>query len=104
MNEGRDQRNGTDRIRRWAAASVIASRQDLGKMPGLCGLRGCRHRAGLSQSKVAERVGISKVNYVHWENCHQWPYSYYLPRLAVALGASIEELFLGPEDTEEDTT
>lgn len=104
MNEGRDQRNGTDRIRRWAAASVIASRQDLGKMPGLRGLRGCRDRVWLTQDEVAKRVGVSKVTYFHWEKCHGWPTSYYLPRLAAILDASIEELFLGPEDTEEDTT
>ena len=104
MNEGRDQRNGTERILKRAAAMVITSRQDLGKMPGLRGLRGCRDRVWLSQAEVAKRVGVSKVTYLHWERCHGWPTSYYLPRLAAILNVSIEELFLGPEDTEEDTT
>ena len=104
MSEGRDQRNGTDRIRRRAAAILIASRQDLGKMDGLRGLRGCRERAWLTQGEAARRTGVSQVTYMHWENCHRWPSSYYLPRLAVALGASIEELFLGQENTEEGTT
>ena len=104
MSEGRDQQNGTEQIRKWAAAMVITSRQDLGKMPGLRGLRGCRQRLWLTQGEVANRVGVSQITYMRWENCHGWPYAYYLPRLASALGVTMEELYLGPGGMEEETT
>lgn len=104
MNEGRDQRNCPDRCQRWASAIDITNRMDSGKMDGLRGLRGCRERLCLRQDEAAEMLGVSQPTWSAWERCQQWPYSYYLPRLAVTLGVSIEELFLGPEDTEEDTT
>ena len=85
-----------------ASAVVIANRQREGKLDGLRGLRGCRERAGVTQGEAAMRIGVPRVSYQQWEACRYWPGAGILPQIACALGASLEELFLGPEDPDKE--
>lgn len=83
------------------AAAIIADyRIRSGKLDGLRGMKACRIRVGLSQGKLAEKIGVPKVSYQQWEHCRHWPSAVQLPAIASALGCSMEELFLGPQEPE----
>ena len=81
-----------------ARAIIIANRQDQKKLGFLRGLRGCRERAGLTQTEAANRTAVPRCSYVQWEQGRYWPSAGILPQLARALGVSIDELFLGPDE------
>ena len=56
----------------------------------------CRERreaAGLSQSELGRRMGLSRATISQWESGINWPSARVLPQLAKELGCSIEELF-----------
>ena len=86
----------TERIRSAAQACVIAQQIEDGDLDGMKHLRDRRQRLGITQKALADRIGVGKVTYQCWEGCKQWPSSIYLPRLAVAMHCTMEELFLPP--------
>jgi transcriptional regulator with XRE-family HTH domain len=50
-------------------------------------LREARYRAGLSQSALAERIGVRRETISDWERGLKRPYAFYVKRLCEALGA-----------------
>ena len=56
-----------------------------------------RVNAGLSQEELADRIGVPQQTIAFWERSGKTPRSEALPRLAEALGVSIE-MVLGEED------
>ena len=80
-----------------AEAANIAQRVENGKLNELRGLRACRERAGLSQKAAAPACRVVHQTFCAWETGRNWPNAYHLPIIAAALGCSIEELYLGPD-------
>lgn len=58
-----------------------------------------REAAGLTQGELAELVGDTQPNISFWERCDKPPRSDVLPKMARALGVTVEELILGEEPT-----
>jgi len=56
-------------------------------------LKAERKRVGLSQQKIADLIGIARTNYIPYENGDVLPSIYTIPKLAKALGVSIQDLF-----------
>ncbi len=54
-----------------------------------------RHRAGLSQRKLAERAGVTRAHLAHVEAGASWPSVYVFMRLCRALRASADWLLFG---------
>jgi len=52
-----------------------------------------RKKADLSQAQLAELVGVGRGAVWHWENGDSAPTGARLPKVAEALGVSIDELF-----------
>lgn len=65
-------------------------------------LAALRQAAGFSQSALAAQVGETQQNIAFWEQSDKPPRSDVLPRLARALGVSVEEL-LGAQAAQEAT-
>jgi len=59
----------------------------------LRGLAAARIRAGLTQTELALRLGLTRQSVYLWEAGLRNPGSAMLPRIARALGCEIEELF-----------
>ena len=53
-----------------------------------------RKAAGLSQYELARHVGISQANIAFWERSEKPPRSDVLPKMAEALGVSVEDLLI----------
>ncbi|MGH9931726.1 MAG: helix-turn-helix domain-containing protein [Pyrinomonadaceae bacterium] len=53
-----------------------------------------RKAAGLSQYELARYVGISQANIAFWERSEKPPRSDVLPKMAEALGVSVEHLLI----------
>ena len=53
-----------------------------------------RKRAGLTQIQLGQQVGVGQASVSEWEAGTQMPRVELLPVLAVALGVSINELFV----------
>jgi XRE family transcriptional regulator, regulator of sulfur utilization len=60
-----------------------------------------RIRKGLTQEHVAEQLGLTEAAYRHWENGRTDPHLGEAPRLALALGISVVELFEDLDLTDE---
>jgi transcriptional regulator with XRE-family HTH domain len=58
----------------------------------LRGLRQARQRSGLSLGQLAAMTGLRRETITHLEQCREEPQPYALRRLAMALGASDDEL------------
>lgn len=56
-------------------------------------LKELRRAAGLSQRELADALGVSYTAVNKWELGRSWPAAPMLPRLASALGCSIDELY-----------
>ncbi len=56
-------------------------------------IRELREAAGLTQSALALRVGVSRQAVNQWESGINWPSSQILPDLAAALGCTIGDLY-----------
>lgn len=56
-------------------------------------IREYRKRAGLSQEALAAKVGVGRTAVTFWEAGVQYPSADKLPRLAAALGCSIDDLY-----------
>lgn len=65
-------------------------------------LAALRQAAGFSQSALAAQVGETQQNIAFWEQSDKPPRSDVLPKLARALGVSVEEL-LGAQAAQEAT-
>lgn len=61
-------------------------------------IKACRQRAGLSQEKLAERVGVSRQAVTKWEANQSAPHTENLFQLAEALGTTVDFL-LTPQET-----
>lgn len=59
----------------------------------LRGLRQARQRGGLSIGQLAELTGLRRDTITHLEHGKEEPQSYAVRRLAVALGASVADLY-----------
>lgn len=66
-------------------------------MHKLEGLAPRRKTLGLSQSALAELVGVTRQAICNWERGFSWPMAYTLPDLAGALCCSVDDLFHAPE-------
>lgn len=56
-------------------------------------IRELREAAGLTQTALAVRLGISRQAVNQWEAGATWPSAQLLPRLAFALGCQVSDLF-----------
>lgn len=56
-----------------------------------------RKAAGLSQSELAEKLGVGRSAVTMWETTRSRPNVDMLPAIATALGCSIDELFSAEE-------
>lgn len=56
-----------------------------------------RKSMGITQVKLAEMVGVGSSTVTQWETGARRPTVDMIPRLAKALGCSIDELFAGVE-------
>ena len=56
-------------------------------------MKRARLNAGLTQTQVAEKVGITARQYQRYESGRSAPYIYDLPKICEALGVSYEWLF-----------
>ena len=59
-----------------------------------------RIKAGLSQIALADLLGVNQTAISQWETGYSLPSADKLPRLAQALGCSIDALFEEAEDAE----
>lgn len=57
------------------------------------GLAGLRKAAGLSQTMLAERCGVSQAAVAAWESGIKYPSADKLPLIAGTLGCTIDDLF-----------
>jgi transcriptional regulator with XRE-family HTH domain len=69
-------------------------RRDLGMR-----LRGYRTQAGMSQAIVAEKIGVSRTNYVTVETGRQGLSAYRLGQLSHLFGVTADTLIRGPIPT-----
>ena len=56
-----------------------------------------RKDAGLSQYELANYVGVPQANIAFWERSEKPPRSDVLPKMAQALGVTVEDLIVGDE-------
>lgn len=56
-----------------------------------------REEAGMTQTALAEKIGVSQQAVSFWETGERYPRTADLPRIADALGVSIDELVRGKE-------
>ncbi len=56
-------------------------------------IRICREAAGLTATELARKVGVTPAAVCRWESGLDVPSSARLPKLAQALGCSIDQLF-----------
>jgi len=67
------------------------------KRPPYIFLREWRNKFGLSQQRLAERVGVNKAQVSNWESGARRPSSQNQAALAEALGLEVLELFRHPD-------
>lgn len=60
-------------------------------------LKQFRIESGMTQKELGEAVGVNRTVITHWENGDTSPRVEHLPRIADALGVSIDELVRGKE-------
>lgn len=58
-------------------------------------IRRLRAELGLTQEQLADEVGEEKSLVSHWERAHCSPRSSKLPRIAAALGTTVDALLSG---------
>lgn len=63
-------------------------------------IRECRERAGVTQERLAAEIGVDRSAVAHWEVGDANPSAERLPRIADALGVSIDELVRGRGDAQ----
>lgn len=85
-----------------AAAMVIEYLRRTGQMEGLAGLKACKERLHITTNELAIRTGISKPSLRAWMCGRHFPSAHQLPILANALRCSIEELYLGPAEEDDE--
>lgn len=56
-------------------------------------IRELRKKAGFTQAKLAEAIGVTQSTVSQWENSRALPDTAKLPRLADALSCSVADLF-----------
>ena len=56
-------------------------------------IRELRERAGLSQSELARRMGLTRPSVIQWELGQSLPTSDKLPLLAEVLACTVDELY-----------
>lgn len=62
-------------------------------------LRELRQRAGLSQTALGKAAGIPQTTIASWENGNREALVTAIPKLAAALGCTLDDLFADPETT-----
>lgn len=89
------------RFRLKAQISMIAAKLlEEGQQAGMVHLKTRIRASGLSYGVIAERTGCEPTSICNWANCRNYPSAFYLPALASALGCTIEDLYLPPEEDE----
>lgn len=56
-------------------------------------LRKLRRSANITQEELGASVGVTRQTIISWESGDTWPAAPMLPKLAKALGCSIDDLF-----------
>ena len=56
-------------------------------------IKDLREAAGLTQSALAEKVGVDRTAVAKWETGAAFPASGKLPKIAVILGCTVSDLF-----------
>ena len=59
-----------------------------------------RTRAGLSQAKLAEAVGVTDAAVCQWETGKQLPRAALLPKIAETLNCTVDDLLSSPTPEE----
>lgn len=62
------------------------------------GLNTMRRRAGLTVAELADRMSVTRATIYFWEAGRYWPKTECLPQLAQALGCTIDDLFVDPNE------
>lgn len=62
-----------------------------------------RESTGMTQTELAEKLGVSQQAVSFWENGDRYPRTADLPRIADALGVTIDELLREKEGEERRT-
>lgn len=78
--------------------ALAALRIRSGTAAGLESLKDRRLAAGLTQKRLADKIGVSLPTYQQWESGRFWPTSVHLPQMASILGCTIEDLYLPMTD------
>ena len=65
---------------------------------GLVGLAPRRKRAGYTQTRLAEVLGIDRGRLANWETGAIWPSAAWLLKLADLIGCSIDDLYEAPAE------
>lgn len=81
-------------------AVTAAKLLEEGQQAGMVHLKTRIRASGLSYGVIAERTGCEPTSICNWANCRNYPSAFYLPALASALGCTIEDLYLPPEEGE----
>jgi transcriptional regulator with XRE-family HTH domain len=76
---------------------VVKAVNSRGPQQGI-GLAELRKDAGLSQYELARYVGVPQANIAFWERSEKPPRSEVLPKMAEALGVTVEDLLIVGHD------
>lgn len=68
------------------------------------GLKGCLRRAGMKQRELAEALGVTPAAVSYWVVGAYLPAAAMLPRIAAALGCTVDDLFREDPGSQEDYT
>lgn len=64
-------------------------------------LKSCREKSGISQKKLAQKIGVDESTIIRWEKQRSKPNMKYLPLLCKALGVQPGDLLTVKEGTTE---
>ena len=64
------------------------------------GLAHLREKKGLTRAQLAKILDITRNRLTMWETLKAWPPAWILPKMANALGVTIEELYVTPGSIE----
>lgn len=62
----------------------------------------CRMQAGLTQERVAEKLGVDRTTVSKWDVMNAKPRAELLPKIASLYGCTIDDLFVLPVESIEE--
>lgn len=85
-----------------AKVRLIVVRLAANPPTGMTTIRQRRLQRGITLKEFAARVDVPTATVANWEHGRNWPSAYLLPNIAQALHCTIEDLYLSPEEVDED--